>query len=122
MSVESMIQRFGEELTVRRPFADGTYVAGTYEDGGYEEFTIFGSVQPLRGLETVSEDILRRTENMMRLYSDKELKTTDTESKRKADKVIWRGEMFEVQTTEDWRDIGIPHWKGLIKKVTNKDD
>ena len=118
MSSATLIRKFSDPVKVTR-FNQGTYVAGQFEDTGYEQFTIYASIQPLTGKELVDEPIARRIEGSFRMYTDSDLNITNILEGRKADLVEWLGQLYEVQTKERWGYTSIRHYKYVIRRVTN---
>ena len=120
MSTKTLIRKFGETILVRRFNSGGVIQQGDYVDSGYAEFTTYASVQELTGREMVDEQISRRTENMLKVYTNTELFTTDKAIGRKADIICWKNREYEVQSVEDWQQCNTRHYKCMVRKVTNQ--
>ena len=101
--------------------------AGDYDDNGkwvageIKTFVINASVQPLSIKETESLPDGRRSENLVKLYTDTELypelQATQSQQARKADKVIWNGKTWKVISCLPYQMNVISHYKATLKEV-----
>ena len=71
-----------------------------------EVFPMMASVQPMgpKQLQRLPEG--SRTEGAITLHSSKRLLTLQTEIGQQADNVLYNGENYQVQSVEDWFDLG----------------
>ncbi len=94
-----------KELTVTRKtkaFVDGFSV----EEQGGLTFTIKGSVQPLTGKEILQVAEGDRNRRHINIFTQDEAKVDD--------KVLWKEDLFEIQTVECWEFDGpceLAHYK-----------
>jgi hypothetical protein len=104
-------------LTVKRK-STGTFTKGRYTPAGSETtFTVENaSVQPLAGKELLQLAEGFRTKEVKKVYSPVELRTADAEAGHEADRVVYKGETYEVHDAVDWDEHG-KYWKCLIVKV-----
>ena len=103
---------FAEDITLSRPNASGSYVDGLWEDSARSTSTIRGSFQPIRGNELVNLPEAQRTRELVKIYTEAELRTEDTTAKTVADILIYNGIEYEVIQVSIWPSVtGIPHYK-----------
>ena len=122
MSIAALIKRHGREITVHRDTNTETRTKGKRDPDIYNTFTMFASVQPFEPDETVEEDPgAERNKHGVRIYSEKELKSVDTENQFKADIVELDGEYFEVTKVSKWvkNMRNLQHYKSIAFKVNN---
>lgn len=116
---------FRRTLTVRRR-ADGNYNqddnAGFFEVEGEETtFTIQASVQPLSGSDIRLLPENRREEELLRIYTDTQLKAAEKGSAGNCDIVEIGGIDYEVTNLFPWQNNAINHYKYILAKRTTND-
>lgn len=113
---------FTETYTIKRDVNVEATVKGKRVDDVWTEFTISGSVQPLRPDEVLDEGVGgERNRHGVRVYSDTLLRTADQRTGLKADRIIIDGEEFEVQTVENWtrHSLQQKHYKSTCMRINS---
>lgn len=120
MSVSSMIQRFGQDVTITR-YGTGSNVNGDYVAGTPTTITAKMSVQPLNGVELQQLSEGQRTKNWAKAYSAVEVFTARQASSKKADLITdAAGTIYEVMDCTNWQEQNgnlDPHWKVRMAQV-----
>jgi hypothetical protein len=107
-----MINIFSSPITVIRETKSGSYVRGIWTPGKASEFEIQATVEPLDGQDLLLIPEGERTKEMIRIYSELELKTADEACARKADVVRYQGKLYEVHKVKTWTQL-IPHFETI---------
>lgn len=115
----SISKRHFSQIVIRR-FMPGQWKSGKFTERGYRDQKILASVQPLKGTELVDESVARRTENMVKIYTEFKMETTDQSQGLKADIIFWKGDQYEVHSVSDWQLGNLKHYKVMAKKVINQ--
>lgn len=115
-----LIAEYGKLQTVTR-YAAGAYVNGLYVPGATSTLEVMMSIQPLKGRELLNLPEAQRTRRHMKCYAAAELLTADQSDGKKADRVTYRGRVFEVQDAEPWLDTDFDHWKCILAEVNPGD-
>lgn len=90
---------FRRPYTVKR-LAAGSYTNGIYADGSASTFTIYASVQPLKGLEIMLLPENRRLSQAVKIFTSTLLNITSTAN---PDQILYNGNYFEVVSAEPWQ-------------------
>ena len=115
-SVASAIDCFDTPVIVERR-REGSYVNGRFvEDGSPRRFRLLASVQPARADELQRLPEGRRTSAAIKLYSKERLRTADSPRNIQPDRVEYRGESYQVESVEDWDELG-----GYFKPIALKE-
>ena len=110
-----MANPFRSDFTVYRR-VPGTRTEGKWVEGSEAAFTVSASAQPLRGEEMQSLPEGRRTMQAIKIYSDTELNTEDEENGISPDVFEFRGDRYEIVTSEPHQSGVIDHFKHLATK------
>jgi len=106
-----------ETITIER-FAEGSWSNnGRYEKGDAETFTIEASVQPASGNQVKILPEHRRTEEIIVIYSDKQLRVNDNKKNKSGDTLLHSGKKYEILNVKDWSRTDIPHFECLGVKL-----
>lgn len=108
-------------LTVKRK-AEGYYdTDGFYKlSGSDSQFTITASVQPITGAEMKLLPENRREEEMLKIYTDSSLRTTEQLNEFNSDIVVINNIDYEVVKSFTWQNNVINHNKYILaRRVTN---
>lgn len=97
----------------------GTYVEGIYQDVILPVFNMDASVQTMKPHEMINLPEAQRTKEAIWIFSDSQLFTVNEKTKIKADRVLWRGDDYEIQKVEDWTKTDLPHFKSIGIRVDN---
>lgn len=92
---------FSHNITVQRE-KTGYYVKGRYQESAPEVLTIKAAVQPLRGRERLLLPEGMRAVEAIKIYSTMQFKTGNVQSKQRADRLVYDGCAYEVQSVENW--------------------
>lgn len=114
--------RFTKTYTIKRDRNVEQTVKGKRVDDVWDEFTITASVQPLRPDEVLDEAPGgERNRHGIRVYSSVQLLTGDQRTGKKADRIVFNGEEFEVQTVEDWtqHSLSQKHYKSTAMRINS---
>lgn len=98
----------------------GAYYHGEWAPGIESTVTIFGSVQPVGGQELMALPEGRRTSEVVKLYTDVELNTS--EISQQADRMMWRGHMYEISMKAPYQSNVINHFKYYATKIQVPND
>lgn len=87
---------FRKPQTINRVSA-GSYVDGVWVTGVESTFTIQASVQPLKDDALVNLPEGRRASDTVKLYTSSDLISLDDKgANQQPDKLVWRGEDYEI--------------------------
>lgn len=102
--IGEIIQEFATPITVHRSTAATTFVDGIEQISTTDiEFVINKvSVQPVLGRERENLPELIRDREVIKLYTQTQLKSVDVEGKKHADRIDWQDQEYVVQSVEDW--------------------
>lgn len=100
-------------LTLSRPAA-GSYVNGVWVEGAVTQSFFEASVQPLAGKEIELLPEERRNTESYKLFTDTELLTVNTSSRRNADIITIDGRNFEVYSVKSWQNTIINHYEVVV--------
>lgn len=119
MSAKDLIESFGDTVSVY-PQAQGDFEDSEGEwvkPDPLPPFETIMSIQPMSGRDLMNLPEGQRTKNFMVGYASVELKTVGP--KRNADRVLYRGRMYEVQRVEEWRDGegDLDHWRVTLAEA-----
>lgn len=123
--VLTMLQKFGRVDTylVKRDDVGPVRIKGkSVQNPNRVELTISASIQPVNGDEVKDEAIGgERNKHYIRIYSDVELKVADERTGYKSDIIVFRGEEYEIQLSEDWthNNLSLKHFKAFAYRVNN---
>ena len=124
MSVQALIKRFGQPITIQRDTNVESRLKGKRVEDIRKSFVITASVQPFDPDETVEESPgSERNRHGIRLYSVEELKVVDVEGQFKADWVEYDGEVFEVIRVSKWvrNNRTLQHYKSIAFKLNEQE-
>ena len=98
----------------------GAYVDGVWIAGEDATVDIMASVQPLgtkdAAMVTLPEG--RSLKDMVRIYTETELVTVqDKGINQQPDKLLWRGELYELSALFNWQSNVISHFKYFATKI-----
>lgn len=114
-----MFEIFRKPLVVKRKDSAPTLNSSTgrYTESSESTISITASVQPLSrtDLEVLPEG--KRQERAFKIYTDTQLFSADTATKKSGDLVVYEGIDYEVYSPLPWRNNIINHYKYLIIKV-----
>lgn len=110
---------FRTAQTVMRQTA-GAYYRGEWANGVETVVTVYGSVQPVSGQELMVLPEGRRTRDTVKIYTDTELNTS--ENNQQADKILWRGHLYEVAMKAPYQSGVINHFKYYATKLQVPND
>lgn len=116
----SLITRFAQPVQVARQATAGAYVDGLWVDGSPQALTIKASVQPVSGRERAMLPEGDREREMVKLYSDTELKPSSQANQKAGDVVTWEGRDYLVTSCQLWKNpFGVlgSHWKCMARLV-----
>jgi hypothetical protein len=103
--IGEIIGTYEVDLTVNRRGL-GLTIKGRYFPAAITAIPFKGALVPVTG-----KDLLRlpeglRTQEVIRIFSQQEIRTAREPSKNEADEIYYRGEFWEVQNVSDWTDQG----------------
>ena len=116
----TLIDHFGQDITVKRDTNVEQRVKGKRIPDVYETLTMKASVQPMDSDETIEESPgAERNRDGIRLYTVEELKSVNVSGQLKADIVTYLGEDFEVVRVNRYilHNCNLPHYKSFALKV-----
>jgi len=105
MSLAFTISHFAERYEVIRPGC-GTWQDGHYRNLPEDRFCIIASIQPSTPRTMDRESEGQRARALIRVWTKTELRVADVKVKRKADRVVYNDEEYEVETVADWNGHG----------------
>jgi hypothetical protein len=91
-------------------------------EGEEESFEILASVQPLLGSEIRLLPENRREEELLKIYTDSELFSSEKGSARSCDIVVINNKDYEVVKIFSWKNNIINHNKYILSKRTTNND
>lgn len=118
--IDGLIKRFGQKVTLLRDDNPERTVKGKRVADSYKKSYITASVQPATPDELLEEKVgAERDKHGIRLYTQTELRTVNTVTRRKADIVLYEGDYFEVLKVDKWtgNNRSLPHYKALAMKM-----
>jgi hypothetical protein len=116
VKVGEIIPCFGSSIVVHRATGGTSYVDGVAQVVSVETFTLDGvSVQPATGQDRELVPELVRDREIIKLFTECELKGVDVERKVRADRLDVNGQEYVVETVKDWSCEG-GFWKVLAIK------
>lgn len=97
-----------EPLTVKRVNDSTTFVNGLAQVvTDVVEFNIDrASVQPMLAKERLLLPEMIRDRELLKIYTECELKSVDVEGKKRADRLTYKSQEYVVQSVEDWNSHG----------------
>lgn len=110
MNPRSLIQSMGGKTFPVRRYSAGAYVNGMWQET-LTLSSVFGSAQPLTGLEIVRIPEGDRERERLKIYSADELRASKSGVGR-ADEVVIEGDIFQVERVERWAN----YWKAFVVK------
>lgn len=105
----------GQALTVSRRGA-GTLDHGRFTPATPTTFDIAASVQPVSGRDLLRLPEGLRTRELVAVFTGGDLRTADEAAGLAADRFVYGGRTYEVQTLEDWTQLG-GYRKAIAAKV-----
>lgn len=112
-AAERLVQHFGQTVTITR-FGTGSYIGGVYQDAIASVFDVVMSVQPMTDRELLNLPEAQRTRRILKGYTATRLKTADEAEGRRADRVRFDDQDFEVQRVEKWLGPTINFFKVIL--------
>lgn len=113
----SLIAAFGQTYAVNR-FDAGAYDGPRWVTGAPTSFNIVASIQPVGpGKEG---DLLPegdRTKDAIRIYTETELRVSDSVAGTKGDQIDFRDRTYEVRAKAVWTPTDIPHFKFIAVMI-----
>lgn len=102
---------FRKPQTIKRVTA-GSYVDGVWVPGTESTFTIQASVQPLRDDQLVNLPEGRRASDTVKVYTSSDLiSLNDKGANQQPDKLVWRGEDYELVAKSVRQMNVVPHFR-----------
>lgn len=115
-----LIESFAEPIRILRAGPTDVDSEGNVIKAKRKEIAIMAAVQPfsIGEMENLPEG--ERTKQMIKLYTSDALKLSQNESLKASDVVLYNGQCWEVQRTEQWPD-GLGHYKSVAVLIQPKD-
>lgn len=102
---------FRKPQQIKRTVA-GSYVNGVFVEGAETTVTIQASVQPVSGQDMVSVPEGRRSSDVVKIYTDSDLFCQgNLGSGQSPDRLVWRGNDYEVYTKDVCQMGVVSHFK-----------
>jgi len=96
----------------------GAYVDGVFVPGAEATITIQASVQPLSDADLINLPSGRRASDVVKLYTVSDLLTTeDMGADQQPDKLVWRGDVFEISSKSVRQSGVLDHFRYWATKV-----
>jgi len=108
---------FRQAVTIKRVDAAPVATDGIYAPAATSNFTIKASIQPLKPNEMQLLEEGRRDSEAFRLYTDTQLLTAKTSTKKNADIAVFYGNEYEVLSCATWQNNVINHYKAIVVKL-----
>lgn len=74
---------------------------------------IYVNAQPVNPKEMLHLPEGQRVKSRLRLFGTDELKTSDINAHTKADRVVWCGKTYEIESVTDWSETDLPHYESV---------
>ncbi len=117
----SLVEDFGETITIRRMSGNGALVNGVYRGAPTSDSKITASVQVLSANEMLLLPEGDRLKEAIKIYSDVPLMVSSNDNLREADVVFWDNRAFEVQKVEKWQQLDLKHYRSIAMLMQPKD-
>jgi hypothetical protein len=108
MSLRDAIDVFKTGDYIVRRTVEGSYTKGIYTPGGVAEFPVAASAQPTAGRDLQVLREAQHGEEIKVLFTRTELRTR--EPGQEPDRVVIKGEEWEVKSAVEWDAFGESHW------------
>lgn len=111
-------------------FTDGAYVDGIWIDSAPSSVSFIGHIQPYnpsgREVDLEKRDSMGAEygEGFVHVYSESQLYTADTSPAKKADRVTWQGQTYEITEIRSYPYLSLSHYHAtgtLINSNINTD-
>ena len=115
-----MINTWSDTFTVNRLVAGTIDSDGFYTDGSTSSFTVSATIMRLSAKDMINLPEGQRTEQMVKIYTDAVLNTSNITTGIKGDIVTYKGNTYEIISLENWDDFnasGIEHYKYVAMKI-----
>jgi hypothetical protein len=116
MNLSELVASFQTPGTVLMRRAGGMFIQGQWRGDEIAETDLIAVVQPLDHRTKIAME-LQTTDAAITIYTSVPLYTNDTSDKTSADRIRWRGDIYEVQSVEDWQLQG-GYFKSVARKVS----
>jgi hypothetical protein len=104
---------FKSVALVRRSFEPGVRVKGQWQEGACTDTIFMGTFQPANGktLSLLPEG--KRSGEVFRAFAPISLEFTPADAERgiSGDRILWRGNEYEITIAVRWDNGLIPHWE-----------
>lgn len=117
-----MQSSFRRPIQVLRP--GGAYDAhGRWQEGAVPTpYTVYASVQPLKGHEMALLPEGRMRSSAFWLFSCFQFRCADDTRDKNPDRVILGGRNYEILSVEDWQNTHLRHFKALAVVMSHPAD
>jgi len=113
--LRAAIKQISECIEVRRTPAGAYDAHGRWKERVPEVTLVYAAVQPStpKELEDLPEN--RRAGSSITIYSPQLLQSLSTSEARQPDRILWHGDVYEVEKVEEWCEVG-----GYCKAIATK--
>lgn len=115
MDLRSVIQSFGTLVNVETPQVT-TWSGGIASEPGKVTRRVLMVIQPISGRDAQILPDGVRVDDVISVWAVSRLRTVEDPDGKPADRIVWQGARYEVQSCEDWNHLGT-YYKVVARRL-----